>query len=176
MQLYAPIFVDFAYQKRQLHEVMIGFLTACFPLSMMCFSFTVSRVNTLLGKRKSLLLSLCLAFIAAFLYGVVYYVEHTLTFIVLSILGRLIHGLEDVLFEVMAIHYLQNVISMNKDKAFATYKMGGSVGFILGGVIAPVLCYFTDHFQSFMLYGYSFLILLGVAYYIIPTDAEAAEL
>ena len=106
MQLYAPIFVDFAYQKRQLHEVMIGFLTACFPLSMMCFSFSVSKVNSWLGKRTSILLSLSLAFCAAFLYGIVYFVEHTLTFIALSILGRLVHGLEDVLFEVMAIHYL----------------------------------------------------------------------
>lgn len=68
------------------------------------------------------------------------------------------------------------MISSNKDKAFATYKMGGSVGFILGGIVAPMLCYFTDHFHAFMLYGYSFVVLLVLAYFIIPTDAEAEQI
>ena len=151
---------------------MIGFLTACFPLGMMAFSFMVTPINKGIGPRQSYLLSLILAISAAFCYGIVYFVEHTLTFIMLSILGRLLHGLEDVLFEVMAIHYLQNIRGMGKDKSFATYKMGGTAGFILGGIIAPLLCYATDHYHAFMIYGYSFVGFFAYSYYAIPLDAE----
>ena len=85
---------------------MIGFLTACFPLSMMVNSFAVSKVQAFLGERASLLLSIFIAFLSAVCYGSVYYVESVWVFILLSMTARVLHGFEDAVFEVMSIHYI----------------------------------------------------------------------
>jgi len=155
---------------------MIGFLTACFPLSMMINSFAVSKVQNLLGERKSLLLSIFIAFISAVCYGSVYYVDSVWAFVLLSMLARILHGFEDAVFEVMSIHYLQSALAdLNQDKAFSTYKMGGSAGYIIGGIIAPLLVLSLDHFLCFMVYGISFLLFFAYFWIIIPTEKEVED-
>eukprot|EP00347_Sterkiella_histriomuscorum_P021965 403332156 len=176
MQLYAPIFVNLAFADRGLNQVLIGFVTACFPLGMMVFSFFIETIVVKIGQRYSFLLSMFLAVLAALSYGLVYYIQEVWVFAAVSIIGRIIHGLEDVIFEVICIHYIQHTDDLDKDKSFASYKLAGSAGFIMGGILAPWIFAFLGYFLSFMLYG-GLVGFFGVyAFYILPQDSSEASL
>lgn len=172
MQLYAPIFVDLAFTGRDLHQVMIGLVTACFPLGMMIFSFCIEKIVARTGQRYSFLLSMALALLAAFCYGSVYYIQNPFVFVVVSMVGRLIHGLEDSIFEVICVHYIQHSESLDKDKSFASYKLAGSAGFIMGGVVAPLIYLYFGFFWSFMLYGITVAVLGLYTGYFLPKDIK----
>ena len=63
----------------------------------------------LLDPRKSYLMAIFLVILSSAAYGLVYYVKSAVLFTLLSISGRLMHGLEDTLFEVISVHFLQKL-------------------------------------------------------------------
>lgn len=61
---------------------------------------------------------------------------------------------------------------MDKDKSFASYKLAGSAGFIVGGIIAPIMYGYFGFFWSFMIYGIVVSALGSYAFLILPVDIK----
>ena len=76
----------------------------------------------------------------------------------------------------MAIYYLQRDSDrVRKDRAFSVYKISGSVGYIVGGVVSPLIYVLLGYYYSFMLYCFFFTVFLIAALFIVPSDKEFKE-
>lgn len=136
-------------EQRGLNSTWCGVVLGLFSFGGFFTSCLVGKVMRFYKKKTLLTFLLIVTCFSKFLFGVVYYIEDPVFFLIMSIVCRLILGFSFASFQTISISLIPEVWPHEIVDKLAYYEMFLNCGLITGPLLAALIVYFLNFFWMF---------------------------
>jgi len=149
---------------RGLNSTWVGVVFGLFPFGGFFTSCLAGKIMRFYKKDRLLLIFLLGTVASKFVFGCVYYIEDSTTFLVVSIVSRLTLGFSFTAFQTVSISLIPETWPDQIVEKLSYYELFLNCGLISGPLIGSAISYFLNFFWVFAILSLFHLIfgLLGI--------------
>ena len=146
----------------------VGVVFGLFPFGGFFTSCLAGKIMRFYKKDKLLLIFLIITCVSKFLFGCVYFIEDSNTFLIVSIVARLILGFSFTAFQTVSISLIPETWPDQIVQKLSYYELFLNCGLISGPLLGSALNYFLNFFWVFAILSALHLVLglFGIFYFL----------